>query len=109
MDRHQNRIQGFTIIELLVVLAVLSLLGCLLLPALARTRIQSSGTGCITSLRQMMVGWSMYKDDNNDILLPNSKLGMTDSASGWFNPTIPAENWTTSQANTNASLYQSGL
>src|SRR5579863_10213820 len=85
--------RAFTLVELLTVLAVVSILGCLLLPAMARTRITSSGAGCLSGLRQMMVGWAMYKDENNDNLLPNAPAGTI----GWAAKTV---DWHNADANT---------
>jgi prepilin-type N-terminal cleavage/methylation domain-containing protein/prepilin-type processing-associated H-X9-DG protein len=96
--------RAFTLVELLIVLAVISILGCLLLPAMARTRITSSGAGCLSGLRQMMVGWNMYKDDNNDNLIPNND----GSQNGWIGNTC-TENWSTDTGNTNVAAYQAAL
>lgn len=100
---------AFTLIELLVVLALVSLLGCLLLPAMARTHIRSSGSGCLSNYRQMMVGWSMYMDENDDIMVPNSQAGtIVGERSGWYLATVPNENWLNSDGNTNRADYLSG-
>jgi len=101
--------RAFTLMELLVVLATVSILGCLLLPALARTRVQSAASGCLSNFRQIMVGWCMYKDDNNDILMPNSKPGMSDYQIGWYDPAIVGnEDWYVRDSNTNANVYTNG-
>ena len=63
--------QGFTFIELLVVLAVLALLAVTLLPALANTQPDSRAFQCLNNQRQIMLAWRMYAEDNNDILPPN--------------------------------------
>jgi prepilin-type N-terminal cleavage/methylation domain-containing protein len=95
--------QAFTLIELLVVIGVLCLLASLMLPALARAKIKSPAVGCLSNSRQMQLGWSMYRDDNNDTLLPNSKGAQQ---GGWvFN--IPNQDWFNSPGNTNAALYAS--
>jgi prepilin-type processing-associated H-X9-DG protein len=97
---------AFTLIELLVILALMAVLGCLLLPAMARTRIQSSSTGCLANLRQMMAGWAVYKDENNDILLPNAPLGEPSNES-WCGGN--GEGWSAIFYNTNQAYYQSSL
>src|SRR5438132_9351316 len=62
---------GFTLIDLLVVLAVIAILASLLLPALGRTKSAANTTKCISNLRQLQLGWLLYVDHNNDSLPPN--------------------------------------
>jgi prepilin-type N-terminal cleavage/methylation domain-containing protein len=67
--------KGFTVIELMVVLATLALLAVMLVPALAQTRQNSQVIGCLANQRQLAVAWIMYARDNNDKLVPNGGLG----------------------------------
>jgi len=109
MKNHNSSHEAFTLIELLVVLALVSLLGCLLLPAMARTHIKSSSSGCLSNYRQMMVGWAMYLDENNDIMVPNSQAASTvGEISGWYLAVEPNEDWLNSDGNTNRADYLSG-
>jgi prepilin-type N-terminal cleavage/methylation domain-containing protein len=97
-------IKAFTLVELLVVIAILTLLSCLLVPALARARIKSPAAGCLSNLRQLMVGWSMYKEDNNDILMPNPD-GTYPASEQW---TPNGESWSATDGNTNVATMLSG-
>lgn len=66
---------GFTITELLVVLAVMSILGTLLASALNRTKGRAHEISCLGNLRQLQVSWFMYSDENNDQLPENRSVG----------------------------------
>jgi len=67
--------RGFTLIELLVVIAIIAILAAMLLPSLARAKIKAQGISCMNNLRQMMVGWRMYSDESNDLLLASLNVG----------------------------------
>jgi Tfp pilus assembly protein FimT len=64
-----ERRTAFTLVELLVILAVLAVLGCMLLPAFARTRTASTSTQCRNNLKQLAAAWSMYSAEHNGRLV----------------------------------------
>src|SRR5208337_2655830 len=66
-----DRCQGFTLIELCVVLATLAMLAALLLPALAGTHPNSQAFQCLHNQRQIVLALQMYASDNSDVLPPN--------------------------------------
>lgn len=55
----------FSLVELLVVIAVISLLSALLLPALGRARAMAKQIACANNFKQIGVKFMMYVDDNN--------------------------------------------
>lgn len=57
---------GFTLVELLVVVAILALLIGILLPSLARARRSGQGAVCASNMRQIAAAALMYCDDNRD-------------------------------------------
>ncbi len=57
--------RGFTLLELLLVVAVLGLLGVLMLPALGRAIEASRKAACASNLRQMYAAYLLYLNDHD--------------------------------------------
>ncbi len=74
---------AFTLVELLVVIAVIAILAAMLLPALARAKQASRKIVCINNVRQFAVAWVTYATDHNDVLIANGNLG------GIWSPSTP--------------------
>jgi len=82
------RSKGFTLIELLVVIAIIAVLASMLLPALSRAKQKAQGTLCISNLKQIVVGWTMWAGDNRDGVCPvaNENSDATSFNSGAYTP-----------------------
>jgi prepilin-type N-terminal cleavage/methylation domain-containing protein/prepilin-type processing-associated H-X9-DG protein len=66
------RCGAFTLVELLVVLAVIGVLAGLLLPALGRAKSRAYRASCLNNLRQLGLAIAMYADDH-DQRLPSAE------------------------------------
>lgn len=62
MRKHSRKL--FTLVELLVVIAVIALLAGLLLPALGKAKKTARRIGCASNLRQLHTGMEFYLDDH---------------------------------------------
>src|SRR5262249_35356121 len=93
----QNATDAFTVIELLVVVAVLALVVCLLATAQAGSRSNFQGAICLNNLKQLMAAFTMYTHDFNDMFPPNPDLvthvaggsWIPDNESGWMPVGMP--------------------
>jgi prepilin-type N-terminal cleavage/methylation domain-containing protein/prepilin-type processing-associated H-X9-DG protein len=57
---------GFTLIELIVTIAIIAIVAALLLPALGSMKAKAKRTACMDNLRQINLGLRMYCDEAND-------------------------------------------
>src|SRR4030095_5292290 len=58
---------AFTLVELLVVMAIIALLAALLLPAFTRAKAAGKGAVCISNLRQAGIALQIYVQENNNL------------------------------------------
>ncbi len=57
------RKNGFTLIEILVVIVIIAILAAMLLPAISGARQRAHRTVCLNNLRQLMTAFEMYAED----------------------------------------------
>ncbi len=65
---------GFTLVELLVVVAIIIILAAILFPVFAKARDKAQATRCLNNLKQMSVAVQMYEDDYAGAVLPYGML-----------------------------------
>jgi prepilin-type N-terminal cleavage/methylation domain-containing protein/prepilin-type processing-associated H-X9-DG protein len=75
--------QGFTLVELLVVIGIIALLISILLPSLSRARAAADSLDCLSNLRQIGIAVRMYGNDNNDIVVPFKVMRQQNGPGNW--------------------------
>src|SRR2546430_8721023 len=63
--------KAFTLIELLIVVAIIAILASLLLPTLAAAKQQAHRIQCLNNQKQLALTWVLYGTDFNENLVPN--------------------------------------
>src|SRR5579863_9734937 len=63
----QRRAGGFTMIELLTVIAIIAILAALLLPALTKAQGRAKRVWCENNLRQLGIAFHSFSHDHNSL------------------------------------------
>jgi prepilin-type N-terminal cleavage/methylation domain-containing protein/prepilin-type processing-associated H-X9-DG protein len=75
---------GFTLVELLVVVAIVAVLSSLLLSAITLVRDAARTSKCMANLRQMQIANLAYASDWDGFYVPYMKYNFTTSTSSYF-------------------------
>jgi len=73
---------GFTLVEL-VVMAIISILAAMLLPALTKAREQARSVSCRSNLKQIGLAMGMYQNDYDEYFPSANNVGWQDFPNGW--------------------------
>src|SRR5450432_146622 len=88
-----SRRHAFTLVELLVVIAVIAVLAALIFPAVGLSKEKAHSIQCISNLHQWGLAYRMYADDNADFLPRRGQgvqvLFQIDRSEDWFNALPP--------------------
>jgi prepilin-type N-terminal cleavage/methylation domain-containing protein/prepilin-type processing-associated H-X9-DG protein len=105
--------RAFTLLELLVVVAVIAIIAALLLPALSKAKDRALAISCLNNTRQLAVAWALYADDHESRLPYNlggagvRRIASVRTNLNWVNNVLT---WGTESDNTNtATLTEASL
>jgi len=68
---------GFTLVELLVALAIVAVLVAIILPVVSKSRDKAKDAKCLSNLRQIGMAVRLYANDNQNTIVPGFATGIT--------------------------------
>lgn len=80
---------GFTLLEILIVIAIVVLLAALLFPAFARAKEKAHMATCSSNLRQIYVGLNIYAADYNRYYPPPRSYELSTIDCDWMDALYP--------------------
>lgn len=63
---------AFTLIEVLIVIAIIAIVAALLFPVFNSARSSGKRTTCISNMRQIAAAWNLYAGDNGETFVPRA-------------------------------------
>ena len=91
-----RRKRNFTLIELLIVIAIIAILAGMLLPALNAARDKAKATACTANLKQLHLAYTNYVFDNKEWTLAGgdrSRAGLFDAAAHYWGHSLIEANY----------------
>jgi prepilin-type N-terminal cleavage/methylation domain-containing protein/prepilin-type processing-associated H-X9-DG protein len=85
--------KAFTLIELLVVIAIIAILAAILFPVFAQARESARKTSCLSNIKQLSLGFTMYAQDYDEHMM-SCQFGAPVNGWPWEEwPNTPGNGW----------------
>jgi prepilin-type N-terminal cleavage/methylation domain-containing protein/prepilin-type processing-associated H-X9-DG protein len=65
-----KHVRGFTLVEILVVIAIIAVLAAILFPVISSATRTARKAKCMSNLRQLVMAHKMYSDDHDRTIVP---------------------------------------
>ncbi len=92
MPQRRHRAVGFTVLELLVVLAIIGILALLMLPVISGFRARAQRIQCMSNLRSLYTATELFIQQNGSwpqIVMSDSDSAETEYANAWIAALTP--------------------
>jgi prepilin-type N-terminal cleavage/methylation domain-containing protein len=104
--------KGFTLVEIMIVVAIIGLLAAIAIPSFMRARTTAQANGCINNLRQIDGAKDQYALEaglSNFAVVTFADIGPTNTARGGYMKNWPNCPASTNYANTNKNATLTAL
>lgn len=81
--RSHFSLPSFTLVELLIVIAIIAIIAALLLPALQKAKARSYAISCTNNLKNLSIGFSHYQADYDDYIAKPQAVGCANPGDIW--------------------------
>ena len=68
--------RGFTLVELLVVMAIITIMAAMLLPVLSKARAAAQQVTCMNNQKQIHYGIDTYREENGEFIIPYQYINL---------------------------------
>jgi prepilin-type processing-associated H-X9-DG protein len=89
-----GRFLAFTLVELLVVFAIIAILASILLPVLSRVKLKATLSDCLDNQKQLALAFSMYVNDNSQNLVNYNPANLLNAGGFWGLESHAPGDWT---------------
>jgi prepilin-type N-terminal cleavage/methylation domain-containing protein len=87
-----SKTKGFTLIELMIVIAIIAILAAILIPNFVKARAQAQHTACCTNVKHLGIACEMYSIENGKIT-EDAIIGAVKGGIAWNCPSAGSDTY----------------